>query len=154
MLHAELQRAVSCVTRAVLVRGYGDEQTSDFLAFPGRFVTVAGESRLGLSVHHTFDVRAKTTGYFYQIRDQREREVIAFHWHPGRRDQPAFPHLHIDGASGPVAIVRKNHGPTGRVSLESVVRFLIAELQVRPLRHDWERVLEEGERGFMSRRSW
>jgi hypothetical protein len=163
-LQTELQRVVSCSSRAVLIRGRGDKQTSDFLAFPNQYVPIDGKSRLALSVRHDFDVQASdgarpylrtsSAGYFYQIRDQRERELIAFHWHPGRRNQREYPHLHVDGVSGPVAIVRKNHVPTGRVSLESVVRFLITELDVRPLRDDWERVLDEGERTFQSRRTW
>jgi len=117
-----------------------------------------------LSVHHAFEVRGTdvgpgnlrvtSAGYYYQIRDQRERELIAFHWHPGRRDQPDFPHLHIGVTTGTVSIVRKHHVPTGRVSLEAIVRFLITELDVRPLRNDWERVLDEGERSFAAQRSW
>jgi hypothetical protein len=95
-----------------------------------------------------------TRNYFYQVHHQAGPELVAFHWHPGRADQPEFPHLHVDGAAGPIAIVRQNHLPTGRVSLESVVRFLITELEIRPLRDDWERILEEGERSFMARHSW
>jgi hypothetical protein len=38
--------------------------------------------------------------------------------------------------------------------LESVVRFLVAELDVRPLRDDWDSVLDEGERTFTARRTW
>ena len=80
--------------------------------------------------------------------------IIAFHWHPGRRGQPEFPHLHVTSQAGSVQISAKSHVPKGRVSIESIVRFLIEELQVRPLRSDWERVLDEGERLFNARRSW
>jgi hypothetical protein len=138
----------------VLVRGYGDDLTSDFIAFPNRYVAIGVKDRLVFSVHHAFNAQGTTAGYYYQVGDDKGRELIAFHWHPGRRNQPEFPHLHIDGSPGPVAVVKKNHIPTGRVSLESVVRFLIAELDVRPLRDDWDSVLDEGERTFTARRTW
>jgi hypothetical protein len=35
----------------------------------------------------------RTTGYDYALRQQDEREVIAFHWHPNTRSTTATPHL-------------------------------------------------------------
>lgn len=93
-------------------------------------------------------------GYFYTFSEQNGREIIAFHWHPESRDQPDFPHIHVNSPSGASAIHRKHHVPTGRVSLESVVRFAIVELRVRPLRPDWERVLDASQADFDVRRTW
>lgn len=113
---------------------------------------------------HTYEVRygfeergswkATTVAYFYQVRERSRPEIIAFHWHPGRHGQPNFPHLHVASHVGTVQIAAKSHVPTGRVPLEAVVRFLISELHVRPVRADWEQVLDEGERLFNARRSW
>jgi hypothetical protein len=123
-----------------------------------------GPSRITFSVLHSYRLgqnaedihrwQLSSHNYFYQVNAEAGPELIAFHWHPGRADQPDYPHLHVNGVAGPVMINRRNHVPMGRVSLESVVRFHIAELRVRPLRADWEHVLDEGEHGFMSRRSW
>lgn len=40
------------------------------------------------------------------------------------------------------------HVPSGRVTLESVIRFLIADLGVRPAREDWDERLNRSERTF------
>ena len=71
-----------------------------------------------------------------------------------RPNQPDLPHLHVTSQAGTAAITRKQHIPTGRVSLESVVRFAIAELGVRPIRDDWGRVLDAGQAAFDARRTW
>lgn len=48
----------------------------------------------------------------------------------------------------------KAHHPTGRVSLESVLRTCIAEYGAAPLRADWEKTLELREGDFETWRSW
>lgn len=45
------------------------------------------------------------------------------------------------------------HLPTGRVSIEAVVRFLIQELDGEPRREDWEEVLDDAERPFIEHRT-
>jgi hypothetical protein len=44
--------------------------------------------------------------------------------------------------------------PTGRVSIEAVVRFRIEDLDVVPRRPDWDRVLERHEQAFREARTW
>lgn len=159
-----LQRAVSCVSKAVVRRGYSDPGDPELLSFDDRYVPLQGRHRLELSLLHTFHLRqraddprywtATSANYYYQVREQDGPEIIAFHWHPGRRGQPEFPHLHVASHVGSVHMAAKHHVPTGRVSLESVVRFLIEELHARPLRQDWQRVLDEGQQHFDRRRSW
>lgn len=46
------------------------------------------------------------------------------------------------------------HIPTARVSIERVVRFLIAELGAVPVTPTWDAVLRRNEREFASRCSW
>ena len=158
------QRAISCVSKAVISRGQAIEGAPNFWTIDERYVPLRGRYRLEFSFHHTYTMRESSDGprrwavrsgsYFYQVRERVGPEIIAFHWHPGRRGQPDFPHLHVTSQSGSVRIPAKSHVPTGRVSVESVIRFLIEELHVRPLRPDWDRVLLGGERVFNDRRSW
>jgi hypothetical protein len=134
------------------------------LTFDDRYVTLQGRYRLEFSLLHAYELRqssgepsqwsASSEAYFYQLREREGSEIIAFHWHPGRRNQPSFPHLHVTSQVGTVEIAAKRHVPTGRVSIEAVVRFLIQELHARPLRRDWAQVLDDGERLFNQRRSW
>ncbi|MDQ3693418.1 MAG: hypothetical protein M3464_07305 [Chloroflexota bacterium] len=42
----------------------------------------------------------------------------------------------------------KKHLPTGRVSIQSVVRFAIEELGVPPLRRNWRDILDRGQQQF------
>jgi hypothetical protein len=50
--------------------------------------------------------------------------------------------------------LHKLHLPTGRVSIEAVIRFLIEDLEVAPLRDDWRAVLDRHEDLFRQTRSW
>jgi hypothetical protein len=99
-------------------------------------------------------VGVASRGYFYQLHEHGGREIIAFHWHPAPPGQPDFAHVHIDTHNRPPHIQRKHHVPTGRVSLEAVVRFAIQELGERPLRPAWEHVLDAGQAEFDARRFW
>jgi hypothetical protein len=45
----------------------------------------------------------------------------------------------------------KLHIPTGWVTVESVVRFLLTDLKVKPLRPNWEEILADSEEQF---REW
>lgn len=159
-----LQRAVSCITDAVTVRGPAGASATDSFVFEQRYVSRRGRYRLELSLLHTFNIQerlqrpdrwtATSDGCFYQLRERNGKKIIAFHWHPGQRGQPDFPHLHMRSRVSSVVIDRKNHIPTGRISLEAVVRFVIVELGVEPRRDDWARVLDEGEQRFTAASGW
>lgn len=161
---ATLQRAVSCVSPAVIVRGRTDPAAPFYLSFNPRLAPLRAGGRLQFSILHTYDLEQRSTspvswrvtskGYWYQLHERGGSEIVAFHWHPDGRQQVPFPHLHVTGQGGSVKIDQKQHVPTGRVSLEAVVRFAIDELQVRPLRADWERILEAGIARFDAQRSW
>jgi hypothetical protein len=45
----------------------------------------------------------------------------------------------------------KLHIPTGWITVESVVRFFLTDLKVKPLRPTWEKILADGEKQF---REW
>lgn len=130
------------------------------MSFPNdAAVPLAGRHDLQLKVFHAFEVTNDSIGwgvhsraYAYYVQTAEGREFIAFHWHPGR-GQVVLPHAHFRTLNNPFPM-GKAHMPTGRVSLEAVVRLLIDELAVEPLRRDWRRVLASTERNFVERRSW
>ena len=65
------------------------------------------------------------------------------------------PHPHLHASAGPIN--RRVHVPTGRVSLESVIRLLLGDLQVPATREraaDSTQVLDECEAPFIEHRRW
>ena len=38
-------------------------------------------------------------GYYYALREPEGPEIVAYHWHPGRRSPVDFPHLHLGAGS-------------------------------------------------------
>ncbi len=154
-----LQQAISCISHAVILRGAGEGDNRSFMTLSDRWVPLRGRNPLQLSLLHTYTVTegeggwvVRSAGYSYQIRDEAEREIIAYHWDPEGLGVP-HPHLHLRRLTAPIDL-SKCHIPTGRVSLEAVVRFLIAELGVTPLREDWQPLLERNEREFVQKRTW
>jgi len=150
-LRASLQRAVSCLSPAVLVRGRPGRDELSYWTLAERYVPLQGRHSLELSVFNAFELQKPPSGdgpsslvtsaYSYQLRERGGPEIILFHWHPFANQVP-FPHLHMAGGAGSVAIDARRHIPGGWVSLHAVVRFAIVELGVRPLRPDWERILD------------
>lgn len=108
---------------------------------------------LGLSIRIRYGVVSTKSGrrgtwlvdlcaYTFTLSDGNDREILAYHWHPetsvedGRR--VLGPHLHVRGNCR----LRKAHPPTGGVGIGAVIRLAI-EMGARPLRGDWQAVLEE-----------
>jgi hypothetical protein len=108
--------------------------------------------RLRQQFHVVRAERAKyhisTAAYFYRLDDEKGHELIAWHWHPAQRVN--YPHAHVDCG----AITSSAHLPTGRVSIESVLRFVLNDLGVRARREDYADVLDEAERAFIQHRRW
>lgn len=95
--------------------------------------------------------------YEYRLLDHDQTELLVYHWQPG----PAFqgsdhPHLHVsaalhaqvDALNEQMIDLDKLHISTGRVSLETVVRMLITEFEVAPVRSDWRQTLDRTEAVF------
>ena len=80
----------------------------------------------------------------------RRREFLAFHWHPQSR--VSWPHIHVRAGVEPALATA--HIPTGRVPFEDIVRMLIDDLGVRPLRDDWRDVLAQTRATFEQERTW
>lgn len=92
--------------------------------------------------------------YEFRLLDHVERELLVYHWQPGPEARgPDHPHLHVSAAlraqtnatTTQFYDLDKRHLPTGPVSLASVVRMLIEEFDVAPLRADWRQRLEQAE---------
>lgn len=124
-----------------------------------------GERMLRLSVRLNYLIVARPTerrAQRYKISTQRYQhgisdeatsaEIIAWHWHPGDATPPA-PHIHVTGREGS-PITRRGHVPSGRVSVEAVVRYALSELQCKANRADWVDVLDRCEQDFRTFASW
>lgn len=105
--------------------------------------------------------RIRTLRYLYAFSTTERKELLAFHWHPQEEGGAIpFSHLHIGAAlTGEHPPLRpetlhKAHIPTGRVSLESVVRLAITEFGVVPLRANWEGILQRTEEAFVTHKTW
>lgn len=98
--------------------------------------------------------RVTTHAYAYELQTVSGELVLSYHWHPG--SAVSTPHTHLGRTQlAPDAVLsQKAHHPTGRVSLESVVRACITEYNVRPLRDDWDKTLALREGDFQLYRSW
>ena len=165
---APLQRAVSCVTPAVLDvhGGYHVAEAPHALTLGVEApVQMRGPGELALRVTHHYRIieaegargpwKASSVGYLYALDDAQSREVLAYHWHPEGRGGKAHPHLHLgEGALIGHERLKGAHLATGRVALESLLRCAIAELGVEPLREDWREVLDASERRFEEWRTW
>ena len=162
-----LQRALSCITDTKLLvsrgRQPGDVEALALSEDPLRLTS----ARIGIVqfvLGHQFKLvpdgrkswHVSTTAYRYHLLDDSGAELIAWHWHPGSLGDPRLrghPHLHAPAGS----IDRHIHVPTGRVSIESVLRLLLIDLAVpaRPAHvADFAKVLDECESPFIEHRRW
>lgn len=94
--------------------------------------------------------RVTTDAYSYRLDDGTGQELASWHWHPATGNH--HPHLHV--AAEPISGA---HLPTGRVSIESVLRLLLTDLKVLPARDhadDFLKVLEASELPFIEHRRW
>lgn len=100
--------------------------------------------------------RCTTRGYMYSVDGQDGRELIAYHWHPVGASHFKAPHLHIGTpALAPSGVFTAgSHFPTGRLSLERFIRFVITDLRVPPHRTSWDKDLQLSEGVFEVYRSW
>lgn len=152
-----IQRAVSCVTASVVdvAGGYHPSPIPHRLTMNrGLPVALGGQSQLMLRLQQHYRVdetggagghwRVAVLEYYYSVHDAEEREVLLYHFHPRGSSSIMTPHLHLGpGAQVERIEIRDTHLPTGIVSLNAVLRVLIEEMGVRPLRSDWESILTE-----------
>lgn len=163
-----LNEALSCVTagRLTVPRGprlEGDLEYSIVLN-RGQPVDLRGDHRLRFSALQNFVIiktdypqsgpyNVRTTEYVYQIATRDQDELLAYHWTPEAPiDFRLYPHFHIGLVSiakdAPIPHFHKLHLPTGRVSLEGVIRLLIDDLGVQPRRQYWRAILDSTEETY------
>jgi hypothetical protein len=158
-----LNRVLSCLTKDIIVASGCDlnkiEAASLNKGAPSRlrsnpafFLSVLIQYKLTKAEGERGPWKVSTAAYAYGLHDKEQSEIISYHWHPGvgRR----YPHLHLGAGSGVAQYLEKVHVPTRRISLEEILRFAIEELRVRPLRRDWEKVLELAQSQFEKFRTW
>jgi hypothetical protein len=164
---APLRRALSCLTpaqlfvsppaavRALLLSG-GDLSGTD-LRLRSSVIDGGLLLRLRQQFHSVEDPDAaaaqrwhiSTLAYDYRLsRATDSAELLSWHWHP--RTGVPFPHLHVTATGWN----RRSHVPSGRVSVEAVLRLLLSELGVPPKREDWANVLDDSEALFIKHRRW
>lgn len=166
--HGPLQRAISCANSnshlwAFGSDGYSHGRTHAMVPDANQPISLAGDRPLRLRCLFAYRVeeaegergpwKVTTEAYYHTLEDEAGREIIAYHWHPD--SPPAFPHLHIGpGTGADVGGINKYHFPTGRVSLEGVLRLAIEEFGATPARADWRTVLRETEARYEAWRTW
>lgn len=169
-----LQRSLSCLDPSAVWRtgappapagaAFPDEARGLLIAnAPLRLRRVEAEP-LFLTAGQIFEVvpdqqvqrewRTHTLGYAYTISPDElaASEIFTWHFHPHRSEPDT--HLHIGGRHPMVGDLSNLHAPTGRVSFESIVRFLIDDLGVSPGREDWRDLLADAEERFRAWRTW
>jgi len=154
---APLCRSLSCVTDVqIIVSGRSGDPAALTLSQEPLPLRSAVSGVLQLRIRQQFRLvqegrshwRVSTVAYDYRLDDDAGRESVAWHWHPGSRI--THPHVHVAG----LAIGARAHLPTGRVSIESVLRLLLDDLGVPARRPDYADVLAEAERLFIRQRRW
>jgi hypothetical protein len=162
-----LQRALSCVTDAVLDVGGGYHPAGGPHAATlagGLPVPLRGRTGVSLVVALQYQIveepgarhwKVRIDAYAYQLLDGKEVEIVSYHWHPSGRSAVTWPHLHLGQASiGRPAILLGAHLPTGRIALEEVIRLAVLDLGVQPRRPDWSDVIRETQETFERWGSW
>ena len=147
-----MRSSIRCICGDYLEGGHAVTQVS-YLQFPERWVSLDHPDGLEWSVMHGYErvnASVHTSSCCYDIRMPGERDLFQFHWHPAT---PPIrqPHLHMRHAPG---ASRRFHIPTSRISIESVIRFAILELGARPIRQDWQAILDRNEQAFAERLTW
>lgn len=172
-----LGRVTECVTPQrlfVLPEGYTEPNVTYLLAFgpegnPVKLRSKAGgQSGFLLDVRHWYAIveddkaktkpawRVTTLGYEYSILDSQENEILTYHWDPGAKRGPKYPHLHttaeatiyFDALTPRRTRLDRHHIPTGRVLLEWVVKLLIADFGVDYRFRNWTNRLAASEAIF------
>lgn len=157
---APISQTLSCITDVPLA--IGDVRGKTALAFVGTppIARIHG-TQFDLYFAQSFSVvqredgwKVQTEGYVYRIQTGTH-PYVQYHWHPVGDYLKKRPHLHLNAQSGVLKQgLNKIHFPTGRMSIEELVRFLIEDIHASPLREDWNDILRANLDRFERYRSW
>lgn len=165
-----LQRALSCVTTAVIDR-QGQYDLGIIYALtvnggqPVRVARAARSETIAIRVGQQYRIvhsqgergplKVQTVAYMYTLEDADGREIFGYHWHPESRSPFSFPHLHFEaGAMVGRAELQSAHFPTGRISVEEFLRLVIETFDVKTRRRNWRAVLQQTQAAFSTWRTW
>ena len=100
--------------------------------------------------------RVTTLAYEYLLRTRDGQDVVGYHWHPAGVSHETNPHIHLGSAqlADNAVISKRAHFPTGRVTMESVIRLAISQLGASPLTDKWNDRLVETEGPHILFRTW
>jgi hypothetical protein len=165
-----LQRALSCVTTAVIDRQGGHDLGRTYALTvnggePVRLARVSRRADIAIRIAQQYRIaqaegdrgplKVQTVAYMYTVEDAEGREIFGYHWHPESRSPASFPHFHLEaGAMIGRAELERAHFPTGRVSVEEFLRLVIEAFDVRTRRRDWRAVLQQTQAAFSKWRTW
>ncbi len=148
----------------------GDELLETFALDRGQLVSLGGprgtrlqvvQNLMPLWVEDSKHWRMTTREYIYFLATKDVE--IAWHWHPltsPREGDPSVrPHAHVQLPEGTASAkarkaISKLHIPSGRVTVEQVVRYIIEECEVEPLHDDWDQILSAGHDLHVEHRTW
>jgi len=91
--------------------------------------------------------------YVCRVLDGNRAEILAHHWHPIGSSRVVTPHIHVPSARMSVQLGTTDdqlllsdlHIAAGFISFRGIVRMLIEEFSVQPLRDDWRDILASPE---------
>jgi hypothetical protein len=100
--------------------------------------------------------RVTTRGYLYSVEDGGGRELLSWHWHPDTSGIHVAPHTHFPSnvISMDGAFLAREPLPSGRITFESVIRYVMRAFEVPPLCADWDARLSLAEGPHVLYRSW
>jgi hypothetical protein len=139
-----------CIAQAQII------SRKERLTLSPTMVRLGRDRALSLSLDHFFEFvhpsdapdrwAVRTSGYRYTVSDRDGHELVSYQWHPQARSPVTSPHLHLGSrlvrADSPLTPI---HWPTGHVTFAEIVRALLRDQAVEPLRPDWDPVLRQSE---------
>jgi hypothetical protein len=170
-----LGRAIACIAHAKFNCSPGGRaevdkehqlylNRADHVPLRGRFSNGTRMPGLELGVRMRYRIiadtdngpyRVTTCAYDHLLTTASGEVILNYHWHPDGNSHVKSPHVHVGASqlSADAVLSHKTHVPTGRVSLEWVIRSAV-EFGAEPLHDDWADRLDAVEAPFIEHRSW
>ena len=164
-----LRDSVSCIARAKITLSPGGwaetGRTHSLVLNEDQPIKLKGQPALMLRVGMLYEIvrtteadrppwRVSARGYAYEMQTSSGELVWSYHWHPSQRVPNPHSHLGRTQLAEDAVLYQKAHNPTGRVSLESVIRACITEYGAAPMKDDWDKTLTLREGDFQIWRTW
>lgn len=161
-----LQQNLSCISKDILVASRGGQSEIDKihgLTLSNGPILISAEGvQLDIQLQYMIvktdrtgkdSYRCSTRAYAYSLLSEYDHVLYAWHWHPFGNSSFAAPHVH-PRAVDPRLVPEKAHFPSGRMSMEEIIRAVITEMRAPTERDDWDSVLALNQGKFELYRSW